>query len=212
MEREENGLKGNGRQSIFLNLGRSPQCPSRPRKHPSKPQNSLLKGCRTSVRFDLPNSYDKIGWHKKRTDNVVLLTFPPHSSRPSPSAIAQFPLFNRNPLTFTSAMSSRTGSPSQPTTIVAAKDWTPTSWQSKPIKQDVDYPDQAHLAKVLEKIGRLPPMVAPGEVKHKYHDHFHQIYAALCLGLGLALAFPAPLRYIHCRSLFFFQWSHTCRL
>ncbi|KAG0040484.1 hypothetical protein BGZ82_002200 [Podila clonocystis] len=61
-------------------------------------------------------------------------------------------------------MSSRTGSPSQPITIVAAKDWTPTSWQSKPIKQDVDYPDQAHLAKVLEKIGRLPPMVAPGEI------------------------------------------------
>lgn len=63
-------------------------------------------------------------------------------------------------------MTSRSISPVQPT-IVAAKDWTPTSWQSKPIKQDVDYPDQAHLSKVLEKIGRLPPMVAPGEVKKK---------------------------------------------
>ncbi|KAF9384357.1 hypothetical protein CPC16_008459 [Podila verticillata] len=61
-------------------------------------------------------------------------------------------------------MTSHTGSPAQSTIIVAAKDWTPTSWQSKPIKQDVDYPDQAHLAKVLEKIGRLPPMVAPGEI------------------------------------------------
>ncbi|KAG9072655.1 hypothetical protein KI688_000427 [Linnemannia hyalina] len=60
-------------------------------------------------------------------------------------------------------MTSRSISPVQPT-IVAAKDWTPTSWQSKPIKQDVDYPDQAHLSKVLEKIGRLPPMVAPGEI------------------------------------------------
>lgn len=71
-------------------------------------------------------------------------------------------------------MASHTGSPAQSATIVAAKDWTPTSWQSKPIKQDVDYPDQAHLAKVLEKIGRLPPMVAPGEVKHKKHNYFYQ--------------------------------------
>ncbi|KAF9403255.1 hypothetical protein BGX21_005856 [Mortierella sp. AD011] len=61
-------------------------------------------------------------------------------------------------------MSSRSITPVQSTTIVAAKDWTPTSWQSKPIKQDVDYPDQAHLNKVLEKIGRLPPMVVPGEI------------------------------------------------
>lgn len=60
--------------------------------------------------------------------------------------------------------SSRSMTPSIPSNIVAAEGWTPTSWQSKPIKQDVDYPDQAHLNKVLEKIARLPPMVVPGEV------------------------------------------------
>lgn len=54
--------------------------------------------------------------------------------------------------------------PSISSNIVAAEGWNPTSWQSKPIKQDVDYPDKAHLNKVLEKIGRLPPMVVPGEV------------------------------------------------
>ncbi|KAG0003053.1 hypothetical protein BGZ65_002086 [Modicella reniformis] len=59
-------------------------------------------------------------------------------------------------------MSSRSITPTRDT--VAAKDWTPSSWKSKPIKQDVDYPDQAHLNRVLEKIARLPPMVAPGEI------------------------------------------------
>ncbi|KAG0237949.1 hypothetical protein BGW42_008049 [Actinomortierella wolfii] len=62
-------------------------------------------------------------------------------------------------------MTSRTGSPVQPTTIVAAEGWSPNSWQSKPIKQDVDYPDQEHLQRVLRKIEKLPPMVAPGEIQ-----------------------------------------------
>lgn len=62
------------------------------------------------------------------------------------------------------SMSSRPITPTQEATIVSAPAWSPTSWQSKPIKQDVDYPDQAHLSRVLEKISRLPPMVVPGEV------------------------------------------------
>ncbi|ORZ14425.1 phospho-2-dehydro-3-deoxyheptonate aldolase, class II [Lobosporangium transversale] len=63
-----------------------------------------------------------------------------------------------------SSFSSRSATPPQATSIVAAKGWTPTSWQSKPVKQDVDYPDQEHLRRVLEKIGRLPPMVVPSEI------------------------------------------------
>ncbi|KAG0353569.1 hypothetical protein BG005_007156 [Podila minutissima] len=66
--------------------------------------------------------------------------------------------------------SSRSMTPSNSGNIVAAEGWTPTSWQSKPIKQDVDYPDQAHLNKVLEKIGRLPPMVVPGEIHRLRHQ------------------------------------------
>ncbi len=61
-------------------------------------------------------------------------------------------------------MDSRSMTPLPPRTIIAADGWTPASWQTKPVKQDVDYPDKAHLDTVLEKIGRLPPMVVPGEV------------------------------------------------
>ncbi|KAG9324546.1 hypothetical protein KVV02_006040 [Mortierella alpina] len=62
-------------------------------------------------------------------------------------------------------MDSRSMTPIPPSTVVAAEGWTPSSWQTKPVKQDVDYPDKAHLDKVLEKIGRLPPMVVPGETE-----------------------------------------------
>ncbi|KAG0372409.1 hypothetical protein BGX24_000300, partial [Mortierella sp. AD032] len=61
-------------------------------------------------------------------------------------------------------MSFRVDTPVLPSTVVAAEGWSPSSWTSKPVLQDVDYPDQAHLNRVLEKIGRLPPMVAPGEI------------------------------------------------
>lgn len=62
-------------------------------------------------------------------------------------------------------MTFRVDTPVLPSTVVAAEGWSPSSWTSKPVLQDVDYPDQAHLNRVLEKIGRLPPMVAPGEVQ-----------------------------------------------
>ncbi|KAJ2924916.1 hypothetical protein H1R20_g12167, partial [Candolleomyces eurysporus] len=41
--------------------------------------------------------------------------------------------------------------------------WSPSSWRSKPIAQDVVYPDEAKLNKVLNKISTLPPMVTPSE-------------------------------------------------
>lgn len=47
---------------------------------------------------------------------------------------------------------------------VANDTWTPTSWKSKPIVQDVVYEDQAHVDRVVDKLGRLPPMVSPQEV------------------------------------------------
>lgn len=60
--------------------------------------------------------------------------------------------------------SSMTSTPVLPADIAVAKGWAPDSWRTKPILQDVDYPDQAHLDRVLEKLARLPPMVVPGEV------------------------------------------------
>ncbi|KAF9939490.1 hypothetical protein BGZ67_009421 [Mortierella alpina] len=73
-------------------------------------------------------------------------------------------------------MDSRSMTPIPPSTVVAAEGWTPSSWQTKPVKQDVDYPDKAHLDKVLEKIGRLPPMVVPGEI-HRLRQQLADVAA-----------------------------------
>ncbi|THH19945.1 hypothetical protein EW146_g1317 [Bondarzewia mesenterica] len=43
--------------------------------------------------------------------------------------------------------------------------WTPSSWRSKHTAQDVKYPDEEHLAKVLSKIETLPPLVTPSEIE-----------------------------------------------
>ncbi|KAF8957615.1 DAHP synthetase [Flammula alnicola] len=43
--------------------------------------------------------------------------------------------------------------------------WSPDSWKEKPIAQDVSYPDQEHLSKVLSKLETLPPLVTPSEIE-----------------------------------------------
>jgi len=48
--------------------------------------------------------------------------------------------------------------------------WSPSSWTSKPIAQDVPYPDQQHLSKVLSKLSILPPMVTPSEIERLRHQ------------------------------------------
>ena len=42
--------------------------------------------------------------------------------------------------------------------------WTPSSWTSKPIKQDVVYEDSSAVQKSLAKLERLPPLVTPMEI------------------------------------------------
>ncbi|KAF2751958.1 phospho-2-dehydro-3-deoxyheptonate aldolase-like protein [Sporormia fimetaria CBS 119925] len=42
--------------------------------------------------------------------------------------------------------------------------WTPSSWQSKPIKQVVAYDDQEKASAALKKLSGLPPMVTPAEI------------------------------------------------
>ncbi|KAJ7826285.1 DAHP synthetase [Mycena olivaceomarginata] len=48
--------------------------------------------------------------------------------------------------------------------------WTPSSWKSKSIAQDVEYPDPGHLSKVLSKIETLPPLVTPSEIERLRHQ------------------------------------------
>ncbi|CAK5270565.1 unnamed protein product, partial [Mycena citricolor] len=50
------------------------------------------------------------------------------------------------------------------------EDWSPSSWKSKSIAQDVEYPDTNHLSRVLAKIGTLPPLVSPSEIERLRHQ------------------------------------------
>ncbi|CZT44464.1 probable phospho-2-dehydro-3-deoxyheptonate aldolase [Rhynchosporium secalis] len=43
--------------------------------------------------------------------------------------------------------------------------WSPSSWTSKPIKQEAVYPDRALVEKSLSKLSRLPPIVTPHEIE-----------------------------------------------
>lgn len=43
--------------------------------------------------------------------------------------------------------------------------WTPSSWKSKPAKQQVEYDDPAELADALTRLSRLPPIVTSWEVE-----------------------------------------------
>ena len=45
-------------------------------------------------------------------------------------------------------------------------DWSPRSWQARPAAQQVNYGDPAAVARVLEEMGRLPPLVTSWEVEH----------------------------------------------
>ncbi|KAL8931412.1 MAG: hypothetical protein Q9216_007209, partial [Gyalolechia sp. 2 TL-2023] len=42
--------------------------------------------------------------------------------------------------------------------------WTPSSWTTKPIKQDVVYDDRAAVSKALAKLEKSPPIVTPTEI------------------------------------------------
>ena len=46
-----------------------------------------------------------------------------------------------------------------------ARQWTPDSWRSKPIRQVPDYPDQAALRSVEEMLESYPPLVFAGEAR-----------------------------------------------
>ncbi|MBD3850604.1 MAG: 3-deoxy-7-phosphoheptulonate synthase, partial [Acidobacteria bacterium] len=43
--------------------------------------------------------------------------------------------------------------------------WSPSSWMSKPAKQQPTYPDQASVASTVEELAGLPPLVTSWEVE-----------------------------------------------
>ncbi|KAL8634797.1 MAG: hypothetical protein Q9228_007640 [Teloschistes exilis] len=52
----------------------------------------------------------------------------------------------------------------RPQTNGETSGWTPSSWTTKPIKQDVVYDDRKAVAKALAKLERSPPIVTPTEI------------------------------------------------
>ncbi|KAH8811196.1 phospho-2-dehydro-3-deoxyheptonate aldolase [Xylogone sp. PMI_703] len=54
--------------------------------------------------------------------------------------------------------------PNGSSTLLEDKAWSPSSWKSKPIKQEAVYEDQAAVDKALSKLERLPPIVTPSEI------------------------------------------------
>jgi len=54
--------------------------------------------------------------------------------------------------------------------MAPSESWSPSSWKSKSIAQDVEYPDPKHLSKVLSKLETLPPLVTPSEIERLRHQ------------------------------------------
>lgn len=48
---------------------------------------------------------------------------------------------------------------------VNGTEWSPSSWRSKPAKQEVIYEDEAKLGQVVSKLKVLPPLVTPYEIQ-----------------------------------------------
>lgn len=44
--------------------------------------------------------------------------------------------------------------------------WSPVSWQQFSCQQAATYPDENRLARVVEQLAQLPPLVTSGEIKN----------------------------------------------
>ncbi|KAG8721914.1 hypothetical protein FRC08_008890 [Ceratobasidium sp. 394] len=48
--------------------------------------------------------------------------------------------------------------------------WSPSSWRTKPVAQDVKYENKAELDEVTARIRKLPPLVSPSEIERLRHQ------------------------------------------
>jgi len=55
--------------------------------------------------------------------------------------------------------------------------WSPSSWQTKPTTQPIQYPDPAAVEKVLAELSRLPPLVTSWEI-----ERLKEQLAEACIG------------------------------
>jgi len=53
----------------------------------------------------------------------------------------------------------------KPRAVAPPENWSPSSWTARPAQQQVAYSDQVELARVIDEIGRLPPLVTSWEIE-----------------------------------------------
>src|SRR5262245_5005381 len=53
------------------------------------------------------------------------------------------------------------------TAVHDTRDWSPGSWTARPAQQQAEYADPAALARIVEEIGRLPPLVTSWEIEER---------------------------------------------
>ncbi|QRW00496.1 3-deoxy-7-phosphoheptulonate synthase [Ceratobasidium sp. AG-Ba] len=53
---------------------------------------------------------------------------------------------------------------------MSSSGWSPSSWRSKPVAQDVKYEDKSALDEVTARIKKLPPLVSPSEIERLRHQ------------------------------------------
>ncbi|MGZ4785033.1 MAG: 3-deoxy-7-phosphoheptulonate synthase, partial [Acidimicrobiales bacterium] len=56
--------------------------------------------------------------------------------------------------------------PSPGSTPTASTEWTPDQWRQLPAAQQPDWPDPAHLDRVLKSMSSMPPLVFAGEARN----------------------------------------------
>lgn len=61
-------------------------------------------------------------------------------------------------------MSASTSAAVAPPPSTSSTAWTPSSWRSKPVLQDVQYPDPTHLSSVLGRLRSLPGLVTSNSI------------------------------------------------
>src|SRR6188768_1618275 len=49
---------------------------------------------------------------------------------------------------------------------MTTESWSPASWRARPVRQQVEYGDAEALARVIDEMGRLPPLVTSWEVEN----------------------------------------------
>lgn len=80
-----------------------------------------------------------------------------------------------------------------------SQSWSPESWRAKPIQQQPEYPDAAHLARVEQTLAGYPPLVFAGEAR-ELRRQFAEVTAGRAFLLRAGIARKASPNFPRRRS------------